>query len=172
MEHIGYTPASIPLSRGLFALVDAADLPFLSQWTWYAAPASDRSTFYAARGVKGADGSRRQLRMHNALMRPASGQLVDHINREGLDNRRVNLRLCTFRENMANRSFPVGKSGFRGVYRYGNRWSANISRDGQSKVIGVFDTPIAAAAAYDAAAKAAYGAFAVLNFPEAANDAA
>lgn len=172
MEHLEYTPASIPLSRGLVAIVDAADVPFLSQWSWYAVPASDGSTFYAARSNNRADGQKRQLRMQNALMQPEAGFVVDHVNRNGLDNRRSNLRIASHRQNMANRRFKVGVSGFRGVHRWGKRWSANVSVDGTPTVVGVFDTALEAARAYDAAAKTAYGAFAVLNFPEAANDAA
>lgn len=159
----------LPLSRGLFALLDAADEPLISGIKWYAVPASDGSTFYATRSHPETG---RQLRLHNVLMAPPTGMLVDHINRDGLDNRRENLRLATFKQNMANRRFPVGISGFRGVYAYGrkrDRWSANISRNGQSTPVGVFDDPADAARAFDAAARAEYGEFAVLNFP-AEND--
>lgn len=148
---------TIELSRGMVALVDAADFDWLSQWSWCAVPASDGGTFYAQRS-----GNRR---MHNAIMLPQRGQLVDHINRNGLDNRRSNLRLCSFRQNMANRSFKPGVSGYRGVYRYRDRWSANISFNGRSKVIATFDNPTDAARAFDAAARQHYGEFAVLNFP-------
>lgn len=172
MEHIGYTPASIPLTRGMVAIVDAADMPFLTQWSWYAVPASDGSTFYAARSHIRADGEKRQLRMHNALMTPAQGLTVDHIDRDGLNNRRSNLRLANHRQNMANRRFKPGCSGFRGVHKWGKRWSANVSVDGKPTVVAVCDTALEAALAYDAAARTAYGAFAVLNFPEPANDPA
>lgn len=157
----------LPLSRGLVAIVDAEDEALVGGFKWYAVPASDGSTFYAARNHPE---TTRQLRLHNVLMCPPAGLFVDHINRDGLDNRRANMRLASRRENMANRRFPLGKSGYRGVHRYGRRWCASVSEQGQSVVVGVFDDPAKAARAYDVAASQRYGEFAVLNFPPA-NDA-
>lgn len=94
---------------------------------------------------------------------------VDHINRNGLDNRRRNLRLCTRFENAQNRG-PAShnRSGFKGVYfdskspRYA-KWRAEISANGDRFRLGYHETPEKAAAAYDRAARVLHGTFAVTN---------
>jgi hypothetical protein len=101
------------------------------------------------------------------------GQLVDHINGNGLDCRRENLRLCTAKENAHNRK-PWAKakiSKFKGVTRYHPRrpgWDAQICSDGKVLYLGHFATEEEAARAYDSAARDAFGDFALLNFQVAA----
>lgn len=90
-------------------------------------------------------------------------RLVDHINGDPSDNRWRNLRLATVAENNRNRSPRLGgTSPYIGVsLRPNGRWQAALSK----QYLGVFDDPVDAAAAYDRAAKAAFGRFARLNFP-------
>lgn len=88
----------IPLNRGKFALVDEADFADVSRFTWWC---SDNG--YARRALRKDECGNSDLRisLHRHLMRPEDGLVVDHINSDGLDNRRSNLRVVTQRENVA-----------------------------------------------------------------------
>jgi len=85
-------------------------------------------------------------------MRPATHELVDHINGNKLDNRRENLRLCTRAVNNANRHsrHPLNISGYRGVFRENRainwKWTAQVSINGKNKRLGRFNSPVLAAA--------------------------
>lgn len=130
----------------VFCHVDEADYERLSSFKWRLA-----SNGYAATG-KG-------LFMHHVLLCPPDGLVTDHINGNKLDNRRMNLRICTQAQNCMNNG---GRSDqLKGVYRVGKRWKAQI----RSESLGYFDSKIDAALEYDKAAKAQYGEFARLNFP-------
>jgi hypothetical protein len=103
------------------------------------------------------------------IMRPPKGMVVDHIDGNGLNNRRSNLRICTRAENNRNRRpTPGGSSRFRGVYRcrVADRWIANLSVNNRTVYVGLFADEVEAALARDAAARKHHGRFAWLNFPE------
>lgn len=91
-------------------------------------------------------------------------RIIDHINRDPLDNRKSNLRICTHSQNCMNRII-VGKSGFRGVVVNGSGWAAHIKINRKTQHLGTYRTKEDAARAYDAAAQRLFGEFAVLNFP-------
>jgi hypothetical protein len=94
--------------------------------------------------------------------------MTDHINGDGLDNRRANLRPTNHKLNMANtRIYSSNTSGYRGVSfrRDLRKWVAHINIDGRKRHVGFFSSPEQAAIARDAAAIAAWGDFARLNFP-------
>jgi len=99
--------------------------------------------------------------MHRAIVKPPRGYVVDHVNGDGLDNRRENLRVCTLSENAQNRTFR-NACGFHGVRRHGSRWQARLL----GKSLGMFESAEDAARAWDAAAKQEFREFARLNFPE------
>ena len=155
----------IVLSNGDVALVDAADYDRVmnAAGTWYATP--NRHTIYAGRKVRRPDGRQTTQLLHRFLTGDAWRQ-VDHINGDGLDNRRSNLRLATHAQNMRNRREQTNNSsGFRGVSRHNRRWRASISVGNKDRHLGYYDDPIEAARAYDAAALELSGEFARLNFP-------
>ncbi|UCD51662.1 MAG: HNH endonuclease [Phycisphaerales bacterium] len=106
--------------------------------------------------------------MHRQIMKPPKGMVVDHINCNGLHNRRRNLRICTQLQNSqkTHRRRP-GKSRYRGVFPRGDKWQAAIQHDSEQMYLGLFDTEIEAAKARDRKVLELAGEFAVLNFPKA-----
>jgi hypothetical protein len=156
----------IPLTQGKFALVDDEDFEYLNQWKWYY-----NKKGYANRGVlkKEKDdifGNKGNISMHRALVKCSLKSHIDHINRNGLDNRRSNLRVCTVSQNHINR--PMTKrnsSGYKGVGRVhnGTKWRADIRKDQKQYYLGSFDTKEEAAKAYNEMAIEMFGDFAWLN---------
>jgi hypothetical protein len=98
-------------------------------------------------------------------MRPPVGFVVDHIDRDGLNNLRSNLRIVTEEENRWNRG-GYGASSYRGVYRKREKWAAAIKVGGQRKFLGSYHTEREAAEVYDAAAISAGLSSHGLNFGE------
>ncbi len=150
----------IPLTRGLHAIVDAADYAWLSRHKWCARCDVDGKRFYACRNDHG-----RVVLMHREIMQPPPGMVVDHLNRQTLDDRRCNLHICTPLENSKNTRRRTGKSGYTGVYRRGAKYSACYTHAGQDHYLGLFATPEEAARARDAKAKELGGPRVQLNFP-------
>ncbi len=107
--------------------------------------------------------------MHREIMKTPKHLVCDHINRNGLDNGKRNLRNCTTWENILNRGpYRDSVSKYKGVHRhkYAKSWTVRIQRDGIRKQLGCLKSEIAAAKAYDKAAKQLGGEFAFLNFPD------
>lgn len=156
----------IPLGNGGVAIVDEVDFVRLGGFKW-SADRVGRCT-YASRFV-GTPPNRRKIYLHREILKPKTGKLVDHINGDGLDNRRENLRICTKGQNQRNQRKQIGTSSrFKGVSFDKSRgsWTAYISINGKRKVLGRFGQEEVAAREYDAAAKKHYGDFAKLNFPQ------
>lgn len=156
--------AEVRLFGGLVALVDSADVELVSGYRWHANVKPH--TTYARTSVAMPGGGQRDVVMHRLIMNAPDGVEVDHRNRDGLDNRRANLRLATRQQNSVNRAAGGGTAGdYKGVSWDGARglWRARIKVDGRRRCLGRFKSEWEAAHAYNAAALAAWGEFAHLN---------
>ena len=105
--------------------------------------------------------------LHNVILNrtPKQGEHADHINRNPLDNRKANLRICTPNQNFCNRPGVKGSSNYKGVawHKATGKWRAYIQLDKQHEYLGYFDKEKDAALAYNEAAKRIHGEFAHLN---------
>ena len=149
--------AYITLSRGYVATIDAIDLPLVGHLKWWAS--SEKYTVYAVHS-QWINGKKRGLRLHRVIMRAPDDMFVDHINGDGLDNRRANLRIATASQNQHNkRKYNNNKSGFKGVswHNSGKKWCAQIRLNGKSIYLGLFDNPEDAHAAYCEASSKIHG---------------
>jgi hypothetical protein len=156
----------IPLTQGQFAIVDDEDFERLSQFKWYVRKLSKSVVCYAVRHDRQSS-TDCLLTMQNAVLGVPRGVLVDHKDRNGLNNTRSNLRICTKGQNQRNQGIRRDNtSGFKGVCRHRARWEAKIMLNGVKKHLGTFDTPEEAAKAYDKAARELHGEFAYLNFED------
>lgn len=136
----------IKLSQGKFALVDDEDFEYLNQWRWNALKSGNiyyasRCVYIRCNNIK----STKTVLMHKELINTDKGFEIDHINRNGLDNRRVNLRKVTHRQNMLNRS---DQSKYMGVCKNGNVFRAKVYVNHKQIYIGNYSTPEEAQAAY------------------------
>lgn len=163
---------SIPITRGLAALVSEQDVALVSPYRWIARGGPVGGKFYAFRNSRLSDNigrPKRALAMHRIIIGAAPGDIVDHINGDSLDNRRGNLRITDVKGNTRNRGLHRNNtSGFKGVTWSKGKWCAQIKVDRRNRGLGAFATPEEAARAYDAGAIRFFGEFASLNFPEAA----
>jgi hypothetical protein len=148
---------TIPLSRGKQMLVDDSDYEQLAKFKWHAETQHGKWYARASRIIGG-------MLAHRLILQAQTGEQIDHINGDDLDNRRINLRKCTHAENQRNRGKTKrNKSGFKGVSPYGNKWKAQIQVNHVIIKLGEFDDKISAARAYNEAALREFGAFAWLN---------
>ena len=155
----------IELSQGMVALVDDNDYEELAQHRWYAH--REGRTYYARRHGPMAGGTWPTIRMHREIIDAPHGIQVDHINGDGLDNRRDNLRIATNLQNGANRTHKQrGRtSRFLGVDWYSRlgKWRARIMINYKDTHLGYFDREVDAALAYNEAALQLHGEYASLN---------
>jgi hypothetical protein len=160
---------TIPLTQGLFTLVDDEDYPLVNQWKWFAR--RDRNTYYAIRTARRGPAEQlvqETIYLHRLIVGANDGQQVDHANRNGLDNRRTNLRVATLQQNNHNASKRKDNtSGFKGVSHAGDPRSfrAMIGFNGKQEWLGRYATAEEAAHVYDARARELFGEFAATNFP-------
>lgn len=158
----------ISLTCGKYAIVDDDDYASLIKYKWFAAWSGNRK-WYAFRSVS----KYKQEKMEHLILKPLDGFVVDHININGLDNRRLNLRFATYSQNMANtrklkRRYGKCSSRYKGVdwNMLGKSWRARICINGRRFSLGGFKNEIDAAKAYDVAAYKNFGEFARLNLKE------
>jgi hypothetical protein len=161
-DNIGY----IPLTQNMWALCDARNFHWLTQWNWHACHEIKNNRWYAKRSVCLPNGTKTTEWMHRVIMGNPEGMEIDHKNGDGLCNLEKNLRIATVAQNRQNVGLrKYNTSGFKGVsrHRVGKRWQAALRFNGKSIYLGLFDTAVEAAAVYNFAAKRLHGEFAVLN---------
>lgn len=143
----------IPLTKGTFAKVSNEDFEVLKDINW-----SVNHNGYAYNKNLGY--------IHRFIMNPPEYFLIDHINRDKLDNRRCNLRMANKSDNGANSAIRIGTSKYKGVCwdKSRNKWASKLCFNGNNIHIGRFETEIEAAKAYDAKARELFGEFAHTNF--------
>ncbi len=129
----------IPLTRGKAAFVDDADFPLLNSWKWH----------YMSVGYAKSTQRDREILMHRFLLNAPPGTIVDHINGNGLDNRRANLRLCDKAQNAWNSPFSGSSASFDAQRK---QWKARIRHYRQEIFLGRFATEEDARVASETAA--------------------
>ncbi len=143
----------IKLTQGKYTLIDNCDYNLVSQHNWIAYKQPNKYTYYASAHIY-RDDKRTSLRLGRLIMGLHFGdkRQVDHINRDGLDNRRENLRVCTHQQNQLNKRV-YGKSKYRGVTwdKKAKNWKSQIVRNNVRKRLGNFDSEKEAARAYQIA---------------------
>ena len=156
----------IQLTRGMVAMVDDEDFEYLNEFKWCAAKMD--SSIYAIRPtIK--NGKKSTISMHRCIISEIDNVFIDHINGNGLNNQRSNLRRCNDQQNQRNRRPNKGTSsdfkGVRVIKSKTKKYTSRIKVSGITIHIGNFYSEIEAAKAYDIKAKELFGEFAWLNFP-------
>lgn len=144
----------IPLTKGQVAIVDDADYKWLSQWKWYAGWSRTAHTFYAYRR-EWRNGKKLNIAMHRQILGLEYGdpRQGDHVNHEGVDNRRANVRIVSRRQNLWNRRSAKGYS----LNKASGKYVAYITMpNGKMKYLGQFNSAKEAKAARIAAEKTYY----------------
>lgn len=162
----------ICLTQGAVTLVDDEDFALLNEFSWHLRRSGKTHAPYATRAERLGD-EWVSVFMHRAILGAPPDAVVDHVNGNGLDNRRANLRLATQSQNCANKKRPdfgrPNRFKYRGINRQWNgSFQAQLCAGGKRINGGTFKTEEEAARAYDAIALQHFGPFARLNFPPAA----
>ena len=148
----------VTVADGRSFVIDEQDFPVIAKRSWH----------ITAQGYVATDIDRKLVKLHNMLLNPAGTELVDHINRNKLDNRRENLRKCTKQQNCFNQSLRcTNSSGFKGVVfdKRRNVYYSRIMHNGITHHLGTFKTDdiVSAAKAYNQKALELFGEYAFLN---------
>lgn len=152
----------IVLTQGQKAIIDDCDYDLVKVYAWQAAYKSSTNSFYAITTFMDSQGVQHTIRMHRLIANTPKGQPTDHKNRNTLDNRRQNLRICTPSQNNCNRkTHSNNASGFKGVSfrRARGKFQAAITLNGKKKYLGLFATAQEASIAYNETAKRLHGEF-------------
>lgn len=154
--------AFVTLTRGYEAVIDRRDISLVDGRNWSVLISGRRKAKYACRVVV-TDVGQKMILLHRVIIGAQQGQEVDHIDGDGLNNQRSNLRICTRSENTRNTGRRAdNKSGFKGVFfeTRAGRWRSEIRTNGKARYLGYFDSPEEAHQAYVAAAAEDHGSFA------------
>lgn len=156
--------AFIPLSQGLEAVIDAADVPLVEGRNWHAV--LNRNVHYARACAPRVRGRRRMIPLHRLILSPPDEMLVDHIDGDGLNCRRSNMRLASIAENGRNKGISkANTSGYKGVSwsKSEQKWEAIIAVNRRRIRLGYFTEKEAAAACYAEASVRLHGEFALVS---------
>ncbi len=146
----------IYLNNGKEVFVDDSDYEYLNQWKWTSNGHSVTRFIYEGR-------VRKILLMHRLILNAPHGTYIDHMDLNGFNNQRSNLRLCTPSQNAANtKKRKTNKSGYKGVcwYKNTNKWMAYIQFNNRRITLGYFKNKKHAIRAYRISAKKYFGEFA------------
>lgn len=156
---------TIQLTQGKVALVDDSDYVRVNQFKWQANLDKKTSRWYAKRSQR-VNGKGTTIMMHRFILGVTDSKIeVDHLNHDGLDNQRYNIRECTKSQNQQNR-VPKGKSKYLGVFwsKQWSKWFSSISLNNKKKFLGYHKTEKEAAKAYDTAVVLYRGPLSAVNF--------
>lgn len=141
-----------------YVIIDSDDVERVTEYPWHL-----HKYGYAVASING-----KSITLHRFITNAPPDQFVDHINRNRLDNRKSNLRFCTFEENLSN-SNPRFNKKYKGVYEEKHkkfkRFHAQATKDGKRYSFGRYHTAEEAAHAYDANIVILRGEYAYINFP-------
>jgi len=165
----GYAFRLIRMAQPRYAKVDPADYKRLRGYEWFSRKGGN--SFYARRHPASGKAAKQVLMyMHQEITEVPEGMVVDHINYDGMDNRRANLRAATRSQNLCHRRKRSGatQSKYKGIYwkKRNRKWEAMITFQRKKIYLGYFRDEIDAAKAYDRAARKYHGEFASLNFTD------
>lgn len=153
---------TIILTHGTIAFVDDEDYVLVSDFSWY--ESKRRTVSYACAYTGGGRRNAIHSYLHRLVMRAKPGDQVDHINGNGLDCQKSNLRFVTTTQNRRNQQKARSTSSiYKGVRCRKSSWEAFITVNHHYRYLGVFDSEVDAAAAYNGAAIEFFGEFARLN---------
>ena len=152
--------------------IDDEDYESVAGLPWYLC--NGKHTWYAYRDfprIRGKGEKKKGIMMHRQIlnMEPNNGLIVDHIDGDGHNNTRINMRTCTVTENNRNQVHTIaGTSKYKGVNwsKYHKKWHSGIVVNKKNLYLGRFDNELQAAELYDIAARHYFGEFCSLNFPE------
>jgi len=147
--------AFVPLTQGFQAIIDKDDVGLVSNHNWCVL--QTKKSIYACRKANGTT-----VFLHRVILDAPSGHSVDHIDGDGLNNRRANLRLATRAENNRNRKIGSdNSSGLKGVsfHKHAKKWQAQIRIEGKQVHLGYFREPAEAHKAYSEASLKHHGDF-------------
>lgn len=158
----------IALTQGQFTVVDDEDYPQLMNYKWYAHKKSRNDGYYAARN--GGNSKAKKIFMHREIMNTPAGFETDHINGNGLDNQKSNLRVCSKEQNQHNQTVKRKNtsSKYKGVsyYKKNKKWGVNMTFHGKCLFFGLYDSEVEAANIYNLFAIELFGEYASLNVIE------
>ena len=135
----------INLTKEKYSLISDIDFKKINHYKWYAHWGGN--TFYAVRNFRMKNGKRKMIMMHRVIMKPPSNKEIDHIDGDGLNNQRNNLRICSHKQNLRNQGIPKNNtSGFKGVVwdKRDRRWRAQIRVNYKNIRLGSFKSKIEA----------------------------
>lgn len=160
---------SIELSQGRFAQVDDCDFELFNRFSWFlSVPGRSPNLAYAVRKIRLPSGGYSKVLLHREIMGNPIGQEVDHIDHDGLNNQRTNLRLASPSQNQANSRHHADAyhSRYKGVTKHKKTglWQVSCQKDKKRHYLCGFADEDTAGRAYDQLAYRLHGDFSNPNF--------
>jgi hypothetical protein len=161
--------------NGYEYMIDEEDAEKISKYHWFGYQSYKKLAngevkrerkYIAARLYKDRKTPLKHIALHRVIMDAPEGLQIDHVDGNGLNNKKSNLRICNQSQNLANgKRYRNNKSGYRGVtwHKKTKKWQAEITINHKRVALGYFHSPVEAGIAYNEAAKKSFGEFARLN---------